>query len=45
MKANGNLALCHHGMTCPRIVHGDCLQTWRVAVNILKKQTRTADKR
>jgi hypothetical protein len=36
---------CHHGMARPQIadeVSG--LQIWRVAVNILYKQSRTADK-
>jgi hypothetical protein len=36
---------CHHGMACPRVAdRGDGLQIWRVAANILNKQSRTADK-
>jgi hypothetical protein len=35
---------CHHGMARPRVAHrGDGLQIWRVAANILNKQSRTAD--
>jgi nitrous oxidase accessory protein NosD len=35
---------CHHGMAHPRVAErGDGLQIWRVAVNILCKQSRTAD--
>jgi hypothetical protein len=35
---------CHHGMARPRVAdRGDGLQIWRVAVNMLNKQSRTAD--
>jgi hypothetical protein len=35
---------CHHGMARPRVADGgDHLQIWRVAANILNKQSRTAD--
>jgi hypothetical protein len=35
---------CHHGMARPQVADGgDHLQTWRVAANILNKQSRTAD--
>jgi hypothetical protein len=33
-----------HGMTRPQVADGDVLQIWRVAANILNKQSRTADK-
>jgi hypothetical protein len=37
---------CHHGMARPLIaVGGDGLQIWKVAANILNKQSRRADKR
>jgi hypothetical protein len=36
---------CHHGMARPKVVDGgEGLQIWRVATNILNKQSRTADK-
>jgi len=36
---------CHHDMGRPRVANeGDGLQMWRVAVNILNKQSRIADK-
>jgi hypothetical protein len=36
---------CHHGMARPQVADGgDGLQIWRVAANILNKQSRTADK-
>jgi hypothetical protein len=36
---------CHHGMVRPQVADGgDGLQVWRVPVNILNKQSRTADK-
>jgi len=36
---------CHHGMVRPQVVDGrEGLQIWRVAANILNKQSRTADK-
>jgi hypothetical protein len=35
---------CHHGMARPQVADGgDGLQMWRVAANILNKQSRTAD--
>jgi hypothetical protein len=34
---------CHHSMAHPQD-GGDGLQIWRVAANILNKQSRTADK-
>jgi hypothetical protein len=35
---------CHHGMTRPQVADGeDGLQIWRVAANVLNKQSRTAD--
>jgi hypothetical protein len=37
---------CHHGMERPQVSDaGGSLQFWRVAANILNKQSRTADKR
>jgi hypothetical protein len=36
---------CHHGMARPQVADGgDGLQIWRVAANILNKQSRTTDK-
>jgi hypothetical protein len=36
---------CQHGMGRPQVADGeDSLQFWRVAANILNKQSRTADK-
>jgi hypothetical protein len=36
---------CHHGMARPQVSDGGYdLQIWRVAANILDKQSRTADK-
>jgi hypothetical protein len=36
---------CHHGMARPQVADGgDGLQIWRLAANILNKQSRTADK-
>jgi hypothetical protein len=36
---------CHHGMARPQVADGgEGLQIWRVAANILNKQSRTADK-
>jgi hypothetical protein len=36
---------CHHGMARPQVADGgNGLQIWRVAENILNKQSRTADK-
>jgi hypothetical protein len=36
---------CRHGMACPQVADGgDGLQIWKVAGNILNKQSRTADK-
>jgi hypothetical protein len=38
-------AHCHHGMARPPVADGgDGLQIWRVAANILNKQSWTADK-
>jgi hypothetical protein len=35
---------CHHGMAGPRVADKrDGLQIWRVAANILNKQSRTAE--
>jgi hypothetical protein len=35
---------CHHGMARPRVAdRGDGLQIWRVAANMLNKQSLTAD--
>jgi hypothetical protein len=35
---------CHHGVARPRVADGgDSLQFWRVAANILNKQSQTAD--
>jgi hypothetical protein len=35
---------CHHGMARPQVADGgDGLQIWRVAANILNKQSWTAD--
>jgi hypothetical protein len=35
---------CHHGMAHPLVAdRGDGLQIWRVAANILNKQSQTAD--
>jgi hypothetical protein len=35
---------CHHGKARPRLAdRGDGLQIWRVAANVLNKQSRTAD--
>jgi hypothetical protein len=36
---------CFHGMACPQVADGgEGLQIWRVAADILNKQSRTADK-
>jgi hypothetical protein len=36
---------CHHGMARPQVADGgDSLQFWRVATNMLNKQSQTADK-
>jgi hypothetical protein len=36
---------CHHDMAKPQVADGgDGLQIWRIAANILNKQSRTADK-
>jgi hypothetical protein len=35
---------CHHGSACPLVADGaDGLWVWKVAANILNKQSRTAD--
>jgi hypothetical protein len=37
--------LCHHSMVWPQVVDGgDGLQIWRIAVNILNKQSWTAER-
>jgi hypothetical protein len=36
---------CHHSMARPRADGRDSLQFWRLAANILNKQSRTNDKR
>jgi hypothetical protein len=37
--------LCYHGVAHPQVVDGgDSLQIWRVAVNILNKQSWTGNK-
>jgi hypothetical protein len=39
------LVPCHHGMARPQVADGgNGLQIWRVAADILTKQSRTADK-
>jgi hypothetical protein len=44
-QLNVKWASCHHGMARPQVVDGgDGLQIWRVAANILNKQSLTADK-
>jgi hypothetical protein len=36
---------CHHGMARPQVAdRGDGLKVWRVGVNILTKQSWTADR-
>jgi hypothetical protein len=36
---------CHHGMARSQVADGgDGLEIWRIAANILNKQSRTADK-
>jgi hypothetical protein len=36
---------CHHGMARPQVADGgDGLQLWRVAANILNKQSRITNK-
>jgi hypothetical protein len=36
---------CHHSMVCPRVTNGgDGLQIWKVAENILNKQSWTDDR-
>jgi hypothetical protein len=42
--ANVKWVHCHHGMERPRVSdRGDGLQIWRVAANMLNKQSQTAD--
>jgi hypothetical protein len=37
--------LCHHSMVCHCVMDGDYgLHVWWVAVNIMNKQSQTADK-
>jgi hypothetical protein len=41
-----NWVPCHHGMGRPRVAdQKNGLRMWRVAANILNKQSRRADKR
>jgi hypothetical protein len=35
---------CHHGMVRPQGSDWDGLQIWRIAANILNKQSQTVDK-
>jgi hypothetical protein len=35
---------CHQGVARPQVADGDGIQIWRVAANILNKQSRTADR-
>jgi hypothetical protein len=35
---------CHHGIACAQTADGSGLRMYRVAPNILNKQSRTADK-
>jgi hypothetical protein len=36
---------CHHGMALPQVADGgEGPQIWSISVNILNKQSRTADK-
>jgi hypothetical protein len=45
LSTHVNWVPCHYGMACPQVADGgDGLQIWRVAVNILNKQSPTADK-
>jgi hypothetical protein len=38
-------APCHHGMVRPQVADGgDGLQIWRVAANVLNKQSRIANR-
>jgi hypothetical protein len=42
--SRGKWVHCHHGMARPRVAdRGGGLQIWKVAANILNKQSRTAD--
>jgi hypothetical protein len=42
MNRTRYVALCQHGLACPGVAAGgDGQQTWRVAVNILNKLSRT----
>jgi hypothetical protein len=39
------VTMAWHGMACPQVVdEGESLQIWKVAANILKKQSRKANK-
>jgi hypothetical protein len=43
-KSHVKLVPCHHGMARLQVADGgNGLQTWRVAANILNKQSQTAD--
>jgi hypothetical protein len=45
IPSHASLAPCHNSMARPHVVDGgDGLQIWRVAANILNKQSRTPDK-
>jgi hypothetical protein len=42
--SNVKRVVCHHGIARPQVADGeDGLQIWRVAANILNKQSRTAN--
>jgi hypothetical protein len=38
-----NVGPCHHDMARPQVADGGTASVWRVAVNKLNKQPRTAD--
>jgi hypothetical protein len=45
MKTHVRWVPCHHGLVHPWVSDGgDGFQIWKVAVSILNKQSRTADK-
>jgi hypothetical protein len=45
LELNNRWVPCHHSMARPQVAYGgNTLQVWRVAANILNKQSRTADK-
>jgi hypothetical protein len=40
-----NMVPCHHGMARPQVADGgDSFQAWKIAVKVLNKQLRTAEK-